>query len=159
MMVPGSKNGSSGNHTTLAEINVTPFVDVMLVLLIVFMVSAPLMQQGLEINLPKAEGTTLEEGPDPIVVTVTAERLARVGPHDLPFVQVSVHDTGAGIPPETQAQLFQKFVTGTHRARGSGLGLAFCRLTIEAHGGRIWVESEIGKGSAFIFEIPLKLGK
>jgi biopolymer transport protein TolR len=76
MMVPGGKNGS-GNHTTLAEINVTPFVDVMLVLLIVFMVSAPLMQQGLEINLPKAEEATLEEGPDPIVLTVTAAQTIR----------------------------------------------------------------------------------
>ena len=47
------------NRTALSEINVTPFVDVMLVLLIIFMVTAPLMQQGIDVNLPKAKGKEL----------------------------------------------------------------------------------------------------
>jgi len=54
----------------LAEINVTPMVDVMLVLLIVFMVSAPLLQQGVEVNLPKADSGSLPQSEDPIVLTI-----------------------------------------------------------------------------------------
>ncbi len=69
---------------------------------------------------------------------------------------VTVRDNGAGLTPETKAGLFQKFVTGRHRERGSGLGLAFCKLAVEAHGGRIWVESEPGHGAAFRFTLPLE---
>ena len=57
-------------RVTLAEINVTPMVDVMLVLLIVFMVSAPLLQQGVEVNLPKADSGSLPQSEDPIVLTI-----------------------------------------------------------------------------------------
>src|SRR3954471_24612638 len=62
----------SGNRTptTLAEINVTPLVDVMLVLLIVFMISAPLMQQGIQVDLPKANAPTLSEIPDQLILVV-----------------------------------------------------------------------------------------
>jgi len=57
-------------QTALAEINVTPLVDVMLVLLIVFMISAPLLQQGLDVNLPKATGTALAESNQPLILTI-----------------------------------------------------------------------------------------
>jgi signal transduction histidine kinase len=67
---------------------------------------------------------------------------------------VSVKDDGAGISPDLQAHLFQKFVSGRVRGRGSGLGLAFCRLVVEAHGERIWVESTPGRGAAFHFTLP-----
>ncbi len=67
---------------------------------------------------------------------------------------VSVKDNGAGISQDLQARLFQKFVSGRVRGRGSGLGLAFCRLVIEAHGGRIWVESTPGCGAVFHFTLP-----
>lgn len=60
--------------STLAEINVTPMVDVMLVLLIIFMVCAPLMQQGVQVDLPKANTGTLSEVPDQIVLTVNHSR-------------------------------------------------------------------------------------
>jgi len=70
-------------------------------------------------------------------------------------VQVTVSDSGPGLPPEVRANLFQKFVTGHHRERGSGLGLAYCRLAIEAHGGRIWASSEPGRGAVFHFTLPL----
>ena len=58
----------------MAEINVTPLVDVMLVLLIVFMISAPLMQQGVQVDLPKANAGTLTEVPDQLVLTVDKNR-------------------------------------------------------------------------------------
>lgn len=66
-----------------------------------------------------------------------------------------VRDTGPGIPLELQNHLFQKFVTGGQAGHGSGLGLAFCRLAAEAHGGRVWLESEPGNGSTFYISLPL----
>jgi signal transduction histidine kinase len=71
------------------------------------------------------------------------------------YVVVSVTDDGVGISLDLQARLFQKFVSGRVRGRGTGLGLAFCRLVVEAHGGRIWVESAPGSGAAFHFTLPL----
>ncbi|MFL7809136.1 MAG: sensor histidine kinase, partial [Anaerolineae bacterium] len=68
---------------------------------------------------------------------------------------ISVSDTGSGIPPDIRERLFQKFVTGQQEERGSGLGLAFCKMVIEAHGERIWVESPPGGGTAFTFTLPL----
>jgi signal transduction histidine kinase len=69
-------------------------------------------------------------------------------------VTVSITDTGPGISPEIQSRLFQKFVRGSGTGRGSGLGLAFCRLAIEAHGGKIWVEAASGQGATFKFTLP-----
>ena len=63
-------------------------------------------------------------------------------------------DSGPGVPPELQDKLFQKFVVGEQQERGSGLGLAFCKLAVEAHGGTIWVESESGQGASFVFTLP-----
>jgi biopolymer transport protein TolR len=60
--------------TTVAEINVTPLVDVMLVLLIVFMISAPLMQQGIQVDLPKANAGTLNEIPDQVVLVINSAK-------------------------------------------------------------------------------------
>jgi PAS domain S-box-containing protein len=71
------------------------------------------------------------------------------------FLCVSVKDTGIGIPLELQDNLFQKFVVGEQEASGSGLGLAFCKLAVEAHGGRIWVDSEPGEGATFTFTLPI----
>jgi len=61
-------------QVALSEINVTPLVDVMLVLLIVFMISAPLMQQGVQVDLPKANAESLSEVPDQIVLVVNKAR-------------------------------------------------------------------------------------
>jgi PAS domain S-box-containing protein len=70
-------------------------------------------------------------------------------------INVRVADTGPGIPEEVRRRLFGQFVTGRGKESGSGLGLAFCRLAIEAHGGRIWAESHPGEGTAFYFRLPV----
>jgi len=71
---------------------------------------------------------------------------------------VHIRDTGDGIPKEYLDKIFDKFVqVESKKAKsGRGLGLTFCKMTLEAHGGRIWVESEPGKGSLFIFTLPHK---
>ena len=66
-MQTGSKNSS---RVIMSEINVTPFVDVMLVLLIIFMVTAPMMQQGLDVNLPKTASTGVSLDEDPFVLSI-----------------------------------------------------------------------------------------
>lgn len=71
-----------------------------------------------------------------------------------PQISLAVSDTGPGMPPELESRLFQKFVTGDEPGAGSGLGLIFCKLAVEAHGGRIWVDSEPGQGTTFVFTLP-----
>ncbi|MBC8503923.1 MAG: GAF domain-containing protein [Anaerolineales bacterium] len=69
-----------------------------------------------------------------------------------------VSDTGPGISAQAQKKIFKKFQTDskTHgRRKGTGLGLAYCKLVVEAHGGEIWVESKQGKGSTFIARLPV----
>jgi biopolymer transport protein TolR len=73
-MGPAPTSGVSRIPMALAEINVTPLVDVMLVLLIVFMVSAPLMQQGVQVELPKANAGSLSEVPEQLVLVVGRDR-------------------------------------------------------------------------------------
>ena len=63
--------------------------------------------------------------------------------------------TGPRLPPKLKPQLFQKLVTGKHERQGSGLGLAFCRLAVEAHGGSIWVEDHPEQGAVFKFSLPV----
>ncbi len=77
---------------------------------------------------------------------------------DKGFMCVRVRDNGPGIAPEHRQRVFDKFarVHQQEGVGGSGLGLAFCRLAVEAHGGRIWVESSLGQGSTFFFTLPLK---
>jgi GAF domain-containing protein len=83
----------------------------------------------------------------------------RARPRD-DHVEISVTDTGVGIAPEDQQAVFEEFrqVGSTARkVEGTGLGLAISRKFIELHGGRIWVESELGKGSTFAFTVPLAI--
>ena len=74
-------------------------------------------------------------------------------------VLFTVADNGPGIPKEYHEIIFRKFeqakAPSAPRVRSSGLGLAFCKLAVEAHGGRIWVQSEEGKGSQFHFTLPV----
>ena len=75
----------------------------------------------------------------------------RIGPQ----IHLSVHDDGPGIPLEYQSRIFQKFVRLKGKeTKGTGLGLAICKEIVRAHGGTIWVESSLGKGSTFIFTLP-----
>jgi len=73
--------------------------------------------------------------------------------------QLYVRDNGMGISPDFQERIFDKFVqvtdsTGKAAKPGFGLGLTFCKLVVQAHGGRIWVESALQQGSTFFFTIP-----
>ncbi|MGH7633691.1 MAG: sensor histidine kinase, partial [Gemmatimonadaceae bacterium] len=73
-------------------------------------------------------------------------------------VVFAVSDSGPGIPPEYQEVIFRKFErvqrADARGGRSSGLGLAFCKLAVEAHGGRIWVQSTVGRGSQFFVMLP-----
>jgi two-component system sensor histidine kinase/response regulator len=75
------------------------------------------------------------------------------------YVEVAVEDTGEGIPPDELPAIFDKFYQvrreGQARPQGTGLGLAIAKSLIELHGGRIWVESQIGRGTRFVFSLPM----
>jgi signal transduction histidine kinase/DNA-binding response OmpR family regulator/ligand-binding sensor domain-containing protein/heme exporter protein D len=75
-------------------------------------------------------------------------------------IVVSVVDTGMGIAPADQPKVFERFKqvgdTLTDKPKGTGLGLPICREIVEHHGGRVWVESEVGRGSTFSFTLPVK---
>ena len=72
------------------------------------------------------------------------------------MIAVSVCDTGSGISPAIEAQLFQPFVTT--KRDGMGIGLSVCRTIVEAHGGRLWAEPRAGGGTMFQFTVPLAPG-
>jgi signal transduction histidine kinase len=75
---------------------------------------------------------------------------------DAETIRFAVCDTGSGIPAEAFGRIFEKFgqLHSTVRV-GTGLGLAFCKLAVEAHGGHIDVASTVGEGSTFSFTVPL----
>jgi two-component system sensor histidine kinase/response regulator len=89
----------------------------------------------------------------PVQLTLTA----RSDPNG---ILLTVGDNGPGIPEEYQELIFRKFErvrsANAPRVRSSGLGLTFCRLAIEAHGGRIWVKSTEGEGSTFYVQLPVE---
>jgi signal transduction histidine kinase len=75
-------------------------------------------------------------------------------------IEISVSDTGIGIAPEDHEAIFEEFrQVGTDYAKkreGTGLGLSLAKRFVELHGGRIWVKSEVGKGSTFTFTLPVR---
>jgi signal transduction histidine kinase len=74
-------------------------------------------------------------------------------------IEIYVSDTGVGIPPDEIGNLFQKYrqtTSGkTSAHKGTGLGLVICKMIIEAHGGRIWVDNQVGQGTTFSFSLPV----
>jgi signal transduction histidine kinase len=134
-------------------------------------------------ELPEARGQRSEAGGStaeeqgPLGVGVSEAKEARQMPDsgrpdapmprccDAPmpqFVEISVEDTGEGIPREEQAAIFEKFHqvrrAGGPKVAGTGLGLAIAKSLVELHGGRISVESAVGRGSRFCFTLPLAEG-
>jgi two-component system phosphate regulon sensor histidine kinase PhoR len=81
---------------------------------------------------------------------------AKVGERE---VVLTVADTGIGIPEAEQARIFERFyrvdAARSREVGGTGLGLAIAKHLVEAHGGRLWVESEVGRGSQFHFSVPV----
>jgi signal transduction histidine kinase len=73
-------------------------------------------------------------------------------------ILIEVHDSGIGIAPLDLPHLFEKFYRSgrreAHQQRGTGLGLAIVKSIAERHGGRVWVDSQLGKGSVFSMEVP-----
>jgi biopolymer transport protein TolR len=81
--------GSRGNdRQVMSQINVTPFVDVMLVLLVIFMITAPMMQQGMQVNLPKTEAKAMEVKDEPVIVTVDRNGRAFIDKGEVPQGQL-----------------------------------------------------------------------
>jgi biopolymer transport protein TolR len=80
-----SSSGRAGDKRVMAEINVTPLVDVMLVLLIIFMVTAPMLTQGVDVNLPKASSKALRGDEDRLIITVDANSRVFVGKQPVEF--------------------------------------------------------------------------
>jgi two-component system phosphate regulon sensor histidine kinase PhoR len=82
--------------------------------------------------------------------------IATAGPRE---AVVTVDDTGMGIPLAEQERIFERFyrvdVARSREAGGTGLGLSIAKHIVEAHGGRLWVESEVGRGSKFSFSVSL----
>ncbi len=102
----------------------------------------------LERVLQNLVGNAIKFTPDGGTVRVEAQWEEK-----LSAVVVRVCDTGPGISPEIRGRIFEKFTTGKHSQRGTGLGLAFCKMALEAHGEHIWVEHSGAQGTSFAFTL------
>jgi signal transduction histidine kinase/DNA-binding response OmpR family regulator len=95
-------------------------------------------------------GNALKFTPEGGEVTLSAQREGQE-------IVFAVSDTGSGIPPDDLPRIFDRFWQATRDARaGAGLGLAISRGIVQAHGGKIWVESKVGQGSTFFFTLPVE---
>ena len=108
----------------------------------------------LQRTLTNLLGNAFKFSKDGGTVTITIRHAAQDN-----TVLFAIHDTGEGIPPEDYERIFEKFGQVASRKEGhlhsSGLGLTLCKMVVEMHGGHIWVESELGKGSTFQFTMPI----
>jgi signal transduction histidine kinase len=96
-------------------------------------------------------GNAIKFSPEGGIITVQVQEMDEK-------LQVSVSDSGIGIPEDKLGRVFERFYqvdgSATRKFGGAGLGLAIVRRIVEAHGGRIWVESQVGRGSTFSFTLP-----
>lgn len=83
-------SGNKSSKAVLSEINVTPLVDVMLVLLIMFMVTTPLMQQGIQVDLPKTSATGLELNEDPMLLQIDQSQQITIAKNAIPLTQLKL---------------------------------------------------------------------
>ncbi len=138
-----------------------------------------LISEAVEIVRPIAEGRAQEVHvrmePDLPMIAINADMIRRVlinllenaikfnpeagkilvgASKEVGQVKIWVQDQGPGIPPDEQKRIFDKFARLRSQAQGFGLGLAFGRLAVEAHGGKIWVGSQPGEGARFVFTLP-----
>lgn len=124
----------------------------------IFYVDEDRIQQVLDNLLNNAVKFTPERGE--IHVSASMQYDAESGER---WAEIRVRDSGIGVPPEDAERIFLKFYQGPpgrwQAWKGSGLGLAISRHIVEAHGGRIWVESRPGEGATFIFTLPLRRGR
>jgi signal transduction histidine kinase len=128
-------------------------------------------QEKTQVSVTVADDTQVFEGDKPLIKRVFANLIQNAITHSATPIELqlnaratgggvlfTVSDTGPGIPPEYHELIFRKFgqvgMQRIPRTRSSGLGLTFCRLVVEMHGGKIWVQSSGGEGSAFHIELP-----
>jgi signal transduction histidine kinase len=140
----------------------------------VVMVREPAVKKGVRLSLTLAPAVDLVDGDERRLRQVVYNLLSNAvkftpggGCIDVASsrvngeVQVSVTDTGPGIAPEDHERIFEEFQqtdVGVDQREGTGLGLALSKRLVELHGGRIWVESEPGEGSRFVFTLPIEQG-
>ncbi len=111
-----SSGGGGHGRTTLSEINVTPMVDVMLVLLIIFMVTAPLIQQGVKVNLPETRAAPVEASDKKIVISVDINKRVFIGD-----VEVKLEDLEEKLKTNAKAQADKELYLHADRALPYGI--------------------------------------
>ena len=131
------------------------------------------LRHNLQINIPEElPAMQIDEARIAEVLSNLVENAAKYSPEgttitfeahlDGDEIIVTVSDEGVGIPQEFQQRVFDRFYQvespATRRKSGAGLGLCICRGIIEAHGGQIWLESEVGRGTTFGFSLSIKQG-
>jgi signal transduction histidine kinase len=132
----------------------------------------PTEEKGLTLEVDIAEGLPEVRGDRERIAQILANLLSNAYQYTLPggrialsvslgedVLQVDVTDTGIGIAPEDQDKVFDRFYRADdpvvqQESDGAGLGLALAKMFVEMHGGRIWLDSELGEGSTFSFTLP-----